>query len=530
MTLPGARIAAALLALPALALPAAAPAQPAPAAQPAQWQESATRDYYDADLRLRWQHPYGDWDDADGRPQGGRAFATATAQRGDTVQAVRFDVTDMVRRHGADFRITGAGAPARFYSREAIEGPPILLVTRGGQTRQVAASADTFINPATVRPMGGQPHLDSRVGMLLRFPVAADPAIERAELVLMSTRRFGDVTFGVLRPAARILFAEPGASGASAAAPAEAAAASAQAAAQPAQVAARRNTGGGGGGSGRAARAERSARLAGAPPPPPAAPGRVVREWTGADLDRTDHMRVEGDIATAWIEGDRKAFFADVLPLPGRRQEAWLTVVLKLHDDFPAHGGKLPGLSNTGLGQGGTRDSCVVGGQPVGNGGWGGRKANGCRWSARTLYRGRIGNATGAGSYFYGVEPRSNWGVSEPWAAPIPTGRWVAYVQRVKLNTPGKSDGELTYWLVADGPTRGGKPVLALRNIGWRTLDQPQSAINEVWANIYCGGTKCGPPPTPRAHASLRRLTVTDALPDLAAIQAELDRMNRAAG
>lgn len=484
--LPALRRAALLVALLVAGL---APGRPAPAqpVQPAQWQESATRDYYDSELRLRWQHPLGDWDDARGRPQGNQPFATASGTRGETLLPVRFDVTEMVRRHGADFRINGAGSPARFFSREALEGPPTLLVTRRGRTQTVPASADTFIDNSTVKAMGKQPYLDSRFGMLLRFPVPADPSIERAELVLTSTRRWGPVTWGVFRPAARIVFAD---------------------AAEPAS------------GTG----------IVGTPPPPPARPGRVVCEWTGADLKRTDHMRVEGTIATAWIEGDLKAFFADVLPLPGRRQEAWLTVVLKLHEDFPEHGGKLPGLSNTGMGSGGVRDSCVVDGKPLPNAGWGGRNANGCRWSARTNYWGRVGKATGAGSYFYGVEPRSTWGVVEPWVAPIPVGQWVAYVQRVKLNTPGKADGELTYWLVADGVARGGRPVLALRNLAWRTFDQPQSAINEVWANIYCGGSNCGPTPTPRAHASLKRLTVTDALPDLAAIQAELDRMNRTAG
>ena len=57
--------------------------------------------------------------------------------------------------------------------------------------------------------------------------------------------------------------------------------------------------------------------------------------------------------------------------------------------------------------------------------------------------------------------------------------------------------------------------------------DQAASAINELWIDVYCGGRDCGAAPWPRSTIFLKRLTVTDGLPDMGAIQRELDALNR---
>lgn len=490
----------------ALALTAAAPV----------WQEDATRLYYDGKLHLAWANSLGDWVDAAGTPQGTKPFARLQITRSATPVVAKFDVTQLVSEHGADFRVMSEGGVTYFASREAAEGKPELRVTAGGQTRMLAPAADVSMASSTVKSLGLDPKLSTRGAFLIRFDQPASPAITRAELVLTATKSFGAPLVTIYRPAPTML--DPAAP-----APATAAAAPAAPRARPRPTAdadaltptARRAL----------SQTGRTIRPA---TPPRAGAARILASWSGADIKpRGGHER-RGDVLTTWIEGSAQTATADVLTVPGRPTEAYLTVLIKLHDDWTAKGGKLPGLTNTGM-ETALADPCIIDNVPRGRGGWGGRGANGCRWSARTGYWGVRDGKVGAGTYFYALKPHSVNGVVDYWSVPMPKGRWFAYVERVRLNDPGRANGEIGYWLVDDGAARGGRAVQAMGGIIWRDTDQPASAINEVWANIFCGGRDCGPAPWPRSTVSLRRLTVTDTLPDLAAIQREVDAMNRGA-
>lgn len=453
--------------------PSPGPTLPPPAAGPPKWHEDATRFYLNRELHIPWKNSQGDFVDADGRPQGSDPFATARLRDTDSEQRVVFDVTRLVREHGADFRVHGP--PATFASRESESGGPVLRVTRNGQTRELAAAADTTMDPSTVRSLGKQKILKTRPALMVRFDQPADPAIAKAELVLTSLKQFGSGELKVFRPVT------DAAVGAVETPPALAA----------------------------------SAR---------GAPARVLANWTGRDFKEIKNTVVEGDVATAWFEGARNTATSQFFHMPEPREEAYLTVVMRIHPDWDAPGGKLPGFSNTGAQP--QAEPCVVDGKSYPNGGWGGRQANACRWSARTGFWGARDDHVGLGTYFYALKPNDVNGIADYFTIPVPKGRWVAYVQRVKLNTPGRADGELSYWLVADGRARGGKPVQHRENIIWRDVDVPQSRIQTVWANVFCGGRDCGPKPWPRYTMSMKRLTVTDRLPDLAQIQAELDRLN----
>jgi len=439
----------------------------------ATWSEDATRDYYNGALALPWKRTGGDWRDSTGAAQGSAPFARADLADSDAEQTIRIDVTALVRAHGADFVIRRAGGQnASIVSREGGAKGPKLIVTGRGETRTLAAVADTSIDPSTYRPLGDRPVLETRGTILIRFAQPPNPGIARAELVLTATgKQYGAQTLEVFRPDV---------------------------------------------GGGVAMPAFRAATAA----------DTIVR-WTGRDLTRAAdwrhnaaRARVEGDVLRAWLPRDGLTALSMILPVRGG-EEAFATVVMRFDDDWaPPNGGKLPGFANTGQGK------PAVGG--LGPAGWGGRQANGLRWSARTGFDpirdlpGRRSAWTGLHSYYYAMSPSNIWGQVEPWTAAAPRGRWFAYTQHVKLNTPGRADGVLGYWL-------DGTPVHRKTGIRWRDRGGPESGINEFWVDVYCGGTSCGPPVRDRTHGiSLASITVTRTLPDMRAVAAEVDRLNGA--
>lgn len=211
-------------------------------------------------------------------------------------------------------------------------------------------------------------------------------------------------------------------------------------------------------------------------------------------------------LGTKTLAPDQLTWFSRLYEVPPS-EVAFATVFLKLHDDFaPGDEGKLPGLSNTGQA---TRDAVKTG--------WGGRQPDGIHWSARSGY-GRYNDAEVAlRTYFYAMAPHNHFGHVDPTGRGLPKGRWIAYVQGVRLNTPGVADGGLFYWLAGEGD------VYARDDIRWRESGDPQSLIREFWFDCFCGGTANGGQPSTISGGSA---TVTPGLPDLAAIEAEVAMLN----
>jgi hypothetical protein len=482
-----------------------APARDTPTENPAEggsdqpWDEDASLQFRSAAARTPWANRLGDWVDAAGAPLGAKPFAIGQVAQVDQPTKVRIDVTALVREHGADLRINALGGLPVFATRESGANAPTLTVTGPGGTRTLTATADTEMNPSTQRPLGTEATMNAHWGVLIRFAQGPDPQISRAMLTLTAIKVFHD--------SARLLVFRNSVLDAPAT-PAAGAIADLAGWKQSQPVL---------GAQGELRRP--------AAPAASARPARVLVSVRGSDLKVTSHSRHEGDVLTAWIEGSNLTATEDLIRVPGSPTEAYLTVILKLHDDWRATGGKLPGLTNTGQ-VNGDQHLCTMGGQALPFGGWGARPANGCYWSARTQFMEPKGDRVGAATYFYAQKPNDINGVNDWWRAPLPKGRWVAYVERVKLNTPGRDDGELAYWLIDRGRAPGGKLVQSAGGIVWRSTADPTAAINELWVDTYCGGSDCGPKPWPRSTVSYKRLTVTDGLPDLAAIQAELDRMN----
>ena len=118
------------------------------------------------------------------------------------------------------------------------------------------------------------------------------------------------------------------------------------------------------------------------------------------------------------------------------------------------------------------------------------------------------------------MSPKNLWGKIDP-VGTLPKGERSAYVQCVKLNTPGEPDGGLYYEIV--GPDRA--MIYARDDIRWRDLDVPEALIDEFWLDFYCGGTKCGH--GPRGTISFAGAVVTRGLPDMAKVRAELKRLRQ---
>lgn len=463
------------------------------------WREDATRLYRDGTLHLPWANSLGDWRDAADTPMGAKPFASTVVPRAGPKkpQVVTLDVTRFVRAYGADFRINAVEGLAMLGSRRSDQGKPELLVTKAGQTRTLTSSADTTMDATTSLPTNKIAYLHTRYGLLIRFDQPADPSVERALLRLTAVSTFGSTPrLLVFRP---VLLSAPATVAAGATYAPEL---SATLRTSPMMLAKLTRTG--------------SA--------PRTGPARVLLSITGAQIKPRSKARVSGNILTAWFEGDDNAALSDIRRVPGAPTEAYATVILKLDRDWTAPGGKLPGLANTGALN--PLDTCVTHGLPAKPGGWGGRPANGCHWSARTVFQGVRDGSVGSGTYFYALSPADVNGVVDYWSQSLPKARWIAYVERVKLNDPGRANGEIAYWLVDRATAPGGKRVQAASGIVWRDTDVPQSAINTMWIDVYCGGRDCGAAPWPRSTISIARVTVTDVLPDLGAIQAEVDRLN----
>ena len=352
----------------------------------------------------------------------------------------------------------GGGGTAYIDSREAVIGAPPTLIVNG--TDRYVSTRDTALFANQFTPVGTSVLLDDLQAVLIAFDGYTPKPDDKAVLQLTAERSYGAHTLTAYAPDVHYF-----------------------------------------------------------PPTPGDAPGGVVVvDKRAADFKPGPHLSVSADTVTGYWEGTSQTAVAQVWGLPPA-DEYFLTVVIKLEQNWSNQGGKLPGLSNTGMVTNHSGSPFWVDGINCSNAGWGGRVANGCRWSARTGWYGRSADQVGMHSYFYAVAPQNGYGITQPLQIPAPVGQWFAYVERVKVNTPGQNDGRLTYWVCTQ---QGCAAVLDRSDIDWRTYDLPQSKINELWADVFCGGLSCGPAPWPRSTVDLKRLTVTTGLPDLGALASEV--------
>lgn len=152
-------------------------------------------------------------------------------------------------------------------------------------------------------------------------------------------------------------------------------------------------------------------------------------------------------------------------------EEIYFRYYLRLGDDWSTiTGGKFPGIS-------GTYDKA----------GWGGRRANGKNgWSARGKFlptddKGK----TQIGFYSYHADMKGKVGSTWKWTngkrGLLKRNRWYCIEQYVKLNTPGKNNGQARGWV-------DGKPAFVKKDIRFRDIKKLK--IDRIWVEVYIGGSK----------------------------------------
>ena len=161
-------------------------------------------------------------------------------------------------------------------------------------------------------------------------------------------------------------------------------------------------------------------------------------------------------------------------------EEAYFRYYLRFADDWEqtVDGGKMPGFAGT-----------------YGVAGWGGRPSDGTNgWSARGSFYlsvtedNPLAGTTPLGNYVYHADMTGSYGDvwlwQEDYRGLLTDNRWYCIEQYIKMNTPTVNDGVLRTWV--DGRLAFEKTDLRFRDI--ETLK-----IEEVWMNVYHGGTAPSP-------------------------------------
>jgi hypothetical protein len=459
--------------------PALAAACPEPTLTPAdpraQWVEGtmarddgATRDFYNRAAQLPWDHFMGDWADADGTPQGTVPYATASLPDDDTPGPHTWNVTSLVREwtsgapnQGFMLRQTGGAGPFDFYSKEhpvAAERPQLTVNTSAG-TFMLTPEADTHLDSSTYQGFGDDTRLRiAENPTLLRFDLSSIPTgatIGSATLQLWSYAEYGSssLVVGVFR-----VFHDPGALPGAENGLAYAYAADVGVGTHPDVFEHTTFT-----------------------------DASWTDEWVGATaptlelvssaprFEQLDGPALKVTVPAGTNTGAAFAYkFAD--QTGSEPEEIYFRYYVRIDQSWdPTYGGKFPGISGT-----------------YGVAGWGGRPSDGSNgWSARGLYQPTVpddGNPLGGtvpiGSYVYHADQETQWGDNVLWQngylGYLEKDRWYSIEQHLVLNTPGVDDGILETWI--DGR-------LAYRQTNWRWRDVDSLKIEQIWMNVYHGGT-----------------------------------------
>jgi hypothetical protein len=158
-------------------------------------------------------------------------------------------------------------------------------------------------------------------------------------------------------------------------------------------------------------------------------------------------------------------------------EEIYFRYYIRFADDWipDADGGKMPGAAGT-----------------YEKAGWGAHPASGTTgWSMRGSFSRAMSLAnplhgkTVIGTYAYHAGNGGRIGEGLPWMETgrglLERNRWYCVEQYFKVNTPHFHDGILRAWI--DGE-------LAIDRSDFRVRDAPSIKIQEIWMNIYHGGTQ----------------------------------------
>ncbi len=437
----------------------------------------ASRDYYNRAGLLKWDHRLGDWRDAKNVAQGDAAYATATLSDDDTARFVQWDVTNLVRQwvqrkfqnQGMFLRgIEGQGS-YHFRSRQYSEPGrrPRLVITTPDGTMTLTPEADTYLDPSTYRSLGDSDTLKVTINSnhaLLRFDlgkIAQGTQIAEALLRLYTHAQYGGGTMvaGVFRcRQGHELPEKPPVLGLASKYPGD-----------------------------RSIATDTDVVFA---------TGFESKDWSdewtyvGGSLEALD-----GDPDRGFKPFQGKALRVKIAKgstgamnvtykfqkETGREpEEIYLRYYLRFANDWrqTLQGGKMPGISGT-----------------YGVAGWGGRRSDGTNgWSARGSFYYSIpednplAGTTPIGTYCYHADQQGPYGEIWLWQNGyrgfLENNRWYCVEQHLKLNTPGIKDGTIRAWI-------DGRPAFEKTDIRFRKTEKLR--IEQVWMNVYHGGTKPSP-------------------------------------
>ncbi|HEY9380914.1 MAG TPA: hypothetical protein VIQ01_06665, partial [Burkholderiales bacterium] len=165
-------------------------------------ESGATRDNWNAALKLRWQHKGGDWQDAKQVPYGRYAYASVSVPGGAGTQEIRFKgLGPLVTRWlselntGLLLRPPSGNGTAVFSSREhddASQRPKLVVVTNVG-TFECRCTADVDMPQSTYKAQGTSKSLwvTSNRFAALQFDLAkVKGAVQDATLILTTTKQY----------------------------------------------------------------------------------------------------------------------------------------------------------------------------------------------------------------------------------------------------------------------------------------------------------------------------------------------------
>jgi hypothetical protein len=445
---------------------------------PSQWVEGtqalddgATRDYYNRAARLPWDNFLGDWRDAENSPQGSSSYAHVDMVDNDTWEYIEWDVTELVQEwvdgtypnQGFFVRLVSGSSTYYFRSREhtLAQERPELVVTTGSGSMTYGPEADTYLAGSTYQGLGDADRIRvaSNENSLVRFDLSDIPAatvITRATLRLFVFGEFGSSTVGIFRsrqghdePSFRAILG--------------------LAADYPDDVgitdhpevhfAAAFETSDWGDGWSYGTGASTLSRVYDEP-------GLQFQPLLGYALRVEIPQGTNTGMSVGFEFGDKLGY---------EPEEIYFRYYMRIADDWlTLDGGKFPGIAGT-----------------YGVAGWGGRQSNGYDgWSARGLFQevpptgNPLGDTVPVGSYVYHADMPTQYGDNHLWQNDyrgyLERNRWYCIEQYLQMNTPGLQDGIMRVWI--DGH-------LAWEKTDWRWRHTPDLKIEEIWMNVYHGGT-----------------------------------------